>query len=76
VQHGLDQLKDARAAARALPGGLRAAARDWKAGIAAMGNEGRPAGEPVEGIGFDEWVEIRVAMAGGSAPPADLAGRP
>ncbi len=44
---GLNQLKDALAAARALPGGLRAAARDWKAGIAAMGNEGHPAGEPL-----------------------------
>jgi hypothetical protein len=75
VRHGLDQLKDAGAAAKALPGGLRAAAREWKAGVAAMGNEGHPAGEPFEGVGFDQWVEIRAAMARGSAPPAELGAR-
>jgi hypothetical protein len=75
VRHGLDQLKDAGAAAKALPGGLRAAAKEWKTGIASMGNEGHPAGEPFEGVGFDEWVQARVAMACGAAPPAELATR-
>ena len=75
VRHGLDQLKDAGAAAKALPGGLRAAAREWKAGVAAMGDEGHPAGEPFEGVGFDEWVAVRVAIARGSSPPAALEAR-
>jgi len=75
VRHGLDQLKDARAAAKALPGGLRSAARDWKAGISATGNEGHPAGEPFEGVGFDAWAEIRAAMARGRVSPADLPAR-
>jgi hypothetical protein len=63
VRHGIDQVKGVAGAARALPGGLLGAAREWKDGIAAMGGDEHPAGEPVEGVGFDAWVSIKAALA-------------
>jgi hypothetical protein len=71
VRYGLDQVKGVAGAARALPGGLRDTAREWKAGLASMGDDGHPAGEPVEGISFEAWVQIKAALSLEPKPPAE-----
>lgn len=63
VRHGFDQLRGVKDAAAALPGGLRGAAKDWKAALAGMGEDAHPAGEPVEGVSFEAWVEVRVGLS-------------
>ena len=73
VRHGLNQVRDAGAAAAALPGGLRGAAKEWKAALAGMGEDAHPAGDPVEGVGFDAWVAVRVALARDGAEHGEAA---
>ena len=54
IRHGIEQLKDAGAAAKALPGGLRNTVKEWKTGLKELGDD-HPAGAPVEGVSFEAW---------------------
>lgn len=63
VQDHVGDLRDLADAAKAAPGGLRDAARSWKEEVKKLGGESHPAGDPVEGVGFDDWVEIRVGLS-------------
>jgi hypothetical protein len=63
VRYGIDQVRDVGAAARAAPRGILGAAREWKSALTSMGGDHHPAGDPVEGIGFEAWVEIRAALS-------------
>lgn len=71
IRHGVDQVKDVAAAARALPGGLRNAVKEWKTELKELGNEQHPAGPPVEGVSFDAWVEVRAGLVRDAVPAAD-----
>jgi hypothetical protein len=71
VRFGIDQVKGVTGAARALPGGLRATTREWKAALGAMGGDEHPAGEPVDGVSFEAWVAIKAALSREPRAPAD-----
>lgn len=70
VRHGIEQLKDAGAAAKALPGGLRDTVKEWKTGLKGLG-EDHPAGAPVEGVSFDAWVEVKAGLSRDAVPEAN-----
>lgn len=63
VREHVGDLRDITDAAKAAPGGLRDTARTWKQEVKKLGGESHPAGAPVEGVGFDDWVEIRVGLS-------------
>jgi hypothetical protein len=70
VRHGLEQIRNVKDAARALPGGVRDTAKEWRAGLAELGGDAHPAGESVEGVSFEAWLEVKVALSRGSVPGA------
>ena len=72
VRHGIDQVKDVGAAAKALPGGLRSAVREWRAGFKELGDD-HPAGSPAEGVSFDAWVDVKAGLAREAVPESGAA---
>jgi len=66
VQHAAETIRE-------LPGGLRDTVREWRKGLAELGDD-HPAGSPVEGVGFDVWAEIKAAIARDSLAPGAQAG--
>lgn len=63
IRHGIGQLKDSAAAAKALPKGLKDTTSEWKSELSKLGGESHPAGEPIDGVGFDDWVRLRKTIA-------------
>jgi hypothetical protein len=68
VRHGIDQVRNVKDAAKSLPGGVSDTASEWKAGLAEIGGDDHPAGEPVEGVGFEAWVEVKAGLSRDSVP--------
>ena len=68
-----EEVEQAAETIRELPGGLRDTVREWKRGLSELG-EDHPAGSPVEGVGFDAWVEIKATIARESVAPGAQAG--
>lgn len=71
IREHVGDVRDLTDAARAAPGGLRDAARTWKKEVKKLGGESHPAGDPVEGVSFDDWVGIRVALSREGTPASE-----
>ncbi len=71
IREHVGDLRDVAGAAKAAPRGLRDAARTWKQELTKLGGESHPAGDPVEGVGFDDWVRIRVGLSREQVPASE-----
>ena len=71
IKEHIGDLRDVADAAKAAPRGLRDAARTWKQELKKLGGESHPAGEPIEGVGFDDWVRISVGLSREQVPVSE-----